>query len=280
MRAFLKAITPPILTDLYRRLRYPAIPKAFKVVWKGNYPTWQQALQKSFGYDSPLILEKVKHAVIAVKAGKASYERDSMLFYKPEYNWPLIALIRQMAMKNRNELDVTDFGGALGSTWFQNRKFLKDLSKLNWSVVEQPHFVSCGNEFIRESGLEFFTNMEEALKNKRADVILLSTVLQYLEEPYKLLAKARASGFKYILIDRITFLREGPERITVQYVPPQIYEASYPAWFFEEKKFLEYFNGTYDLVCEFDPYPGIEIDLGDTKAYYKGFLFENATLRE
>ena len=69
-------------------------------------------------------------------------------------------------------------------------------------------------------------------------------------------------------------MEEGADRIAIQKVPPEIYQASYPAWFFNKDKFLNYFRKDYELIEEFDALAGqIFIDYR-TKARDKGYIFK------
>ncbi len=61
------------------------------VGWSGDYSSWKSAQQHCVGYDAANILEKVKDAILKVKNGEAVYERDSVLFYKIEYAYPLLS---------------------------------------------------------------------------------------------------------------------------------------------------------------------------------------------
>jgi len=103
-------------------------------------------------------------------------------------------------------------------------------------------------------------------------MILLSSVLPYLEKPYALLESIICRKFAYILIDRTPVLEGGQDRLTVQHVPADIYEASYPAWILAEDKILSIFMPTYELVSRFDALAG-SIFLGDSFAYDRGFIF-------
>ena len=42
-----------------------------------------------------------------------------------------------------------------------------------------------------------------------------------------------------------------PDRLAVQRVPPEIYPASYPVWFFSRERLLAHFAGRYGIVREF-----------------------------
>jgi hypothetical protein len=61
------------------------------------------------------------------------------------------------------------------------------------------------------------------------------------------------------------------DRITIQHVPPEVYPASYPAWFFNEDKFLSFFAKDYALVEQFDSFEAW--DLGDVRSQSKGYVF-------
>ena len=246
----------------------------YKYGWFGDYPSWEEANKDSTGYDSDLILEKVKSSLLKVKNGEAIYERDSVLFNKVEYSWPLLTALLWITNQNKGKLNLIDFGGSLGSTYYQNRFFLKDVSELHWNIVEQKNFIECGKHYFEDDHLKFYFTLEECVAHKNPDTIILSSVLQYIESPYELLDKIVGLNFTYIIFDITSFLEHGKDRITVQKVPPHIYNASYPVWVFEKEKFLKFFEGKYELIAEFEAYVGKEYYIGNNvKAGDKGFIF-------
>ena len=93
----------------------------------GDYSSWEEALKFCDGYNKPNILEKVKNSLLKVKKGEAVYERDSVLFDHIEYSMPLLVSLLYMTTVYKNNLNILDFGGSLGSSYFQNRKFLEKL---------------------------------------------------------------------------------------------------------------------------------------------------------
>ena len=71
-----------------------------------------------------------------------------------------------------------------------------------------------------------------------------------------------------VIFDKMPFLIDGEKDIiTIQKVPPAIYEASYPAWFFNEKKFLEFLGRKYDVVAEFP-----DDDTANVPSVFKGII--------
>lgn len=202
--------------------------------WSGNYADWKSAVAASGGYDEAGIFSKTRDAARAVRDGKALWERDSVLFNTPEVNWPLLASLMTVAARSGNRLHVLDFGGAFGSTFMQHRNALSGLKVCSWHVVEQEHFVRCGQEEFSTETLRFHATVEEALAAAPINVILLSSVLQYLEAPYALLKKLAATGIA-IVVDRTPVL-EDRERITVQRVPAEIYSASYACRWLDKRR--------------------------------------------
>jgi putative methyltransferase (TIGR04325 family) len=244
----------------------------------GNFSTWLEASQKTTGYNNPVILEKVKSAVLKVKSGEAAYERDSVLFDKVEYSYPLLTYLLYIASANDNKLSMMDFGGSLGTSYFQCRNFLVHLQLLKWNVVEQRHFVECGKKYIEGDNLKFYDQIEVCVKVEQPNVLLLSGVLQYLERPYQILEEMIGHGIEYIIIDRTPFIDE-PDRVTVQIVPQSIYKASYPAWFFNFTRFLNCIEDQYDSVDSTDSFESYTLEDG-VKAQSRIILFKKKIIAE
>lgn len=208
------------------------------------------------GYDSEMILMKVRDSLLKVKKGEAAYERDSVLFDKVEYSWPLLAGLMWVAAQNKGALNVVDFGGSLGTTYFQNRCFLKGLYSLTWNIVEQPRFVDCGRTMFADNRLHFYTSIEQCLAENEAQVLIASGVIQYLEDPYFWMKTVVASNFEYIIIDRTPLDSTAEtDRRVVQRVPPEIYNAMIPCWLLSEKRIRLAVESRYNLVSEF---PGFQ----------------------
>jgi putative methyltransferase (TIGR04325 family) len=267
LKVLLKGLTPPLIWETLR------VVSKKNIYFRGIYSTWDAALNDSKGYDSPLILDKVKGSLYKVKKGEAVCERDSVLFDKVQYSFPVLAGLLRIALANEGRLNVLDFGGSLGSSYFQYRGFLSGIKELSWSIVEQKKFVECGKEFFGDDELKFYSSLDECLQFERPQVILLSSVLQYLKEPYILIEELIKNKFQNIIIDRTPFKINGSDMITIQVVPKHIYEASYPSWIFNWDKFSSFFEVKYSLLTDFDAIDG-SIKSGRISADYKGCIFE------
>jgi len=198
----------------------------------GNFSSWGEARSVSSGYDTPEILNKCRKAHLRVKYGEAAGERDSVLFTEAQHSWPILASLLQVAAEDKR-LDVLDFGGSLGSSYFQYRSFLQRIHSLQWSIVEQLHFVVCGRAEFEDDCLRFFSTVEECLRERRPNVILLSSVLQYLPDPRTVVEDLINTKIPWFIVDR-TPLTKKSTCLCIQKVDPSIYRANYPCWTFHE----------------------------------------------
>jgi putative methyltransferase (TIGR04325 family) len=263
MKTIIRELTPPILLKILTGNKR-------KNIWYGNYKNWEEAEKESNGYDSDLIVKKVKDALLSVKRGEAAFERDSVLFQEMEYSWPLLSALSLIALDNRGILEIVDFGGSLGSLYFQYQSLLKKFSHIKWNVVEQEKFVKIGKEYFETEELKFYYTIKEAKDESSGNVVLLSSVLPYIKDPYSILAKIIELNFDYLIIDRTPFIKGPNDRLTIQKVPPEIYSASYPCWFFSEESFLNFFKERFDMIFEFENM----LDIANIECDYKGFFFK------
>lgn len=255
---------PPVLLNWVRVLRGDR-----GLTFSGDYVSWSEAQKNSSGYDAAQVFQRVSEAALQVKRGDALFERDSVCFHEAEFRWPVLACLLSVAAPRGGHLNVLDFGGSLGSFYFQHRPFFSNLKQVRWAVVEQQQFVTFGQTHIQDVSLQFYESAENCLMQHPVDVILLSSVLQYLEEPLSVLALLAETDAPYILIDRTPFIASSQDKLMVQKVPKEIYDVSYPAWFFSEEVFMATMKSlNYRLLAEF---PCSELaNVGE----YKGMFFE------
>ena len=144
---------------------------------------------------------------------------------------------------------------------------------MRWRVIEQPRFVEVGRRlFADDERLRFHPNFDSC-PTVDGETLLLSSVLQYLEQPYAIVAAA-ARRCRYLLLD-LTPVHDGPnDHLTVQTVPPSIYPARYPCWLFSEAKLLSQLESGFEVVAAFDSHFSPDVRAGATRARYRGYLLE------
>jgi putative methyltransferase (TIGR04325 family) len=239
--------------------------------FRGDFPTWAAAAAEAGGYHDPYILEKTAKAASQVRSGTAAFERDSMLFDEIQYSWPVLAGLLWAASNSGNELNVLDFGGSLGTSYFQNRAFLEHVAHFRWNIVEQAHYVARGRAEFETPALRFYESVDACVAETGPSTVLVSGSLGYVHQPYALLDQLVGLECPYLIFDRLAFLPDR-DRISIQRVRNHIYGASYPVWFLSEKRFRAVLDVQYTLMAEFEALEGL-IDLGDIVGQSKGFIF-------
>jgi len=250
LKDMIRLVTPPVLVHLAKRLLGNRQTDIYGL--SGDYRSWNEAMAASTGYDSGIILGKTKEALLKVKSGEAAYERDSVLFDEIQYAWPLLAGLMWVAARNGGRLNVLDFGGSLGSTYFQNRVFLSALPGVRWNIVEQSSHVGIGKAYFEEDNLRFYAGMAECIADTQPNVVLLSSVLQYLERPYTIFHQILELSCDHIIIDRTPFWAGPTDQLCVQTVSPSIYPASYPSWIFSRPQFHSHIHEDWEIMVTFD----------------------------
>ena len=239
----LRSMCPPIVWSFLTRIYFPSIR------YRGNFENWQLASQASEGYSSEAIIRKVVEATEQVLAGKGSFERDGVVFDAPLYPYELIAPVLAVALENKGRLSVLDFGGALGSTYRQIRPLLNNVASIQWSVIEQEHYVTIGRQKYSNQELNFYSLEEYKTSSQSSNIVIFSSVLQYLEHPEEIFELLAAeSTITAILIDRTPFFSEARHKIVQQIVPSSIYKANYPMWIFSQNQFNELYQTDWRVV--------------------------------
>ena len=248
---------------------YDAVKWKFGTHFAGDYASWAEAREDCTGYDGAAILQRVVETTRDVVTGRVAAERDAIPLTKVEYSWPLLASLLFVACQEEGALRVVDFGGSLGSTYRQNMRFWTGLKQLSWAVVEQPDFVAAGKREFEDEALKFFDTLEAAYEAIHPNVVLLSAVIHYLEQPHAMLDRIFALKPRFVALDRTPLIDAPRDRLTVQTVSKRIYPGSYPAWFFAREPLLKRFEANYELIELFE-----SGDKANISSQYVGGLFK------
>lgn len=244
---------------------------------EGNFPSYADALNAANqimpdGYAATNILERVANSIQKVRRGEAAFERDGVAFPNENYHFPILAALLYVATRERR-LTVLDFGGSLGSTYFQNRKLLDGLP-VNWNVVEQPHYVDYGKANIPE--VNFYYKISD-LSHKNINLAIASGSLIYVDDPFKYLTDLLGVHAKFFIVDRTYFNFEPKNRIVLQHVPESIYKAVFPNTLLNLAEFESLVTKFYRPVFympAFDTTPFIENNTAQITPCH-GWLFEH-----
>jgi putative methyltransferase (TIGR04325 family) len=239
--------------------------------FEGRFTNWVDAQQRCSGYNASEILTRVLEATKKVKSGEARFERDSLLFCETDYFCPTTTAILLSAAQNAGVLRVLDIGGALGSVYFKNKDLLAGLKEIKWAVVEQRNFVDCGKTNMATDQLEFHISVADSLKSFSPNLVILSSVLQYLNDWESTWDEIQKSKASLVVVDRTPFHSGLDDIICIQRVSEYIYPAEYPMKIVSEPRFLESISG-WEVMSKFESPEGVRITSEGDKFKFSGYL--------
>jgi putative methyltransferase (TIGR04325 family) len=258
----LKKIIPPIVMPLLLRLGFSGI------TFKYGFKSWSEAEARCSGYDDKNILQAITESSRKVRDGKAAFDRDGVAFQSAEYSWPLLSAILGTPRES-NSISVLDWGGALGSTYRQNKTHLDGVKiAIKWKIVEQKRISDIGVAEFQSLELSFAESLKD-LTAGQFDLAILASSVCYVSDPAGVIAEIVDLSPKRIVFDRTPESRRKMDQIGVQNVSSKIYTASYPLWAFApgtlEKLVGPRYKLTFDWISEFQP---------DPQTIAKGYCFD------
>lgn len=201
----IKDLLPPFFIRILQSLFL------FKVQWKGNYNSFQQAANVCKGYEDPKLIDMIFE--------QAKVFRDDCLEGRLiQVNSNIVQTLMGLCLSGEGkDLNVIDFGGSFGGHYFMAKAVLKEKYNLKWCVVETTATVTRANYFANEE-LFFFDDINLASKKLgRVDLIYSSGTLQFLPQPYEMLKAIIEIKAKYLFLIRFPLLLGDEERYAIQY---------------------------------------------------------------
>ena len=204
--------------------------------------------------------------------GKQNLSGMVLFFIEPQYNYPLLSSLLYCSNASNQKLHVLDFGGSLGSVYFQHKELLNNLEEISWNVIEQKHFVDAGVKNIEDDFLHFYSTIDECTAD--INIAIFSSSLQYLEEPYKILNNVFSLKIKNVVIDLTPIHRLERDFIVKQISQYNQLQASYPCRLFKYDNLTSFFydNG-YKILFDTDAYLQPNLFIKSNKVPYKFLTF-------
>lgn len=175
------------------------------------------------------------------------YEQDSVIFNKPRPNKFFIDFLLNDYIKQiklNKKIKVLDYGGSFGNTFFSLEKYLN--LKFDWYVYDQKKKVQLAKEAKVFKPVNFLYK-HQIKKNNYYDIILFSTSLQYMENPFLALEELKNSS-KNILINNLILTNSKKNYLRIERPDPTIYGYTYPCWFLSKSNFLHILNKHYNVT--------------------------------
>lgn len=246
--------------------------------WYGNYLTWNRALAKTSGYNSDSIHDVNLEVTKRVLNGEGTYVRDGAIFFDRSYDFHILTyILAKSSPQGSVGLNFIDFGGNYASFYIKNRDFIEKYIQIDYRVIELKELVDRSESIASHfRGLSFHYDLESALNKFNSDnsMLLLSSVLGYIDDYQNLLSSLLKQGFSYVFVDRTLVTSSDGNRICVQKVHPALVKkSSYPCRIFSEKSLIEIFF-EYSYAIEFSE---VISEVRDYRFGMKYFVFKRIT---
>lgn len=258
VKSFIKSFAPAALLK-YRQRKLTGI--------SGDFLSWEEAKAIAGSY-MPNIAKVVEiHRKYRNNQPSPLHEGE---LHERIWAWPLLSGLLLSAIQSGGRLHVLDFGGGLGTTYFQLTSFLSPIQDLKWCIVEIEALAEAGKRQFEDNVLKFYDSPESVFKAYSPDVLVSGSVWQYIENPYDTLRKLLQNTFNYVFIDRIPLFPGMSEKVMIQQSPERLGGSRHPIRILSEEKFHAILTPHFELIGSktWGPYP-----YSDSKADLKCLLF-------
>lgn len=142
----------------------------------------------------------------------ATVSFDAMCQIAP-WDYPVMFWLERLLQESCHVLDA---GGHMGTKYRAFRQLLRlDERKVDWVIFDLPAIVDAGRKRALEEGLSNLQFIDSLSDVTRADIMIVSGLLQYLDIPFADLLKQLSSLPKHIIINKVA-LREGKTIFTLE----------------------------------------------------------------
>ncbi|MDB0022452.1 methyltransferase, TIGR04325 family [Flavobacteriaceae bacterium] len=186
--------------------------------------SWDHALKNSHNYNQDKLVNNIFLSTQNVLKKKYKYESDGINFNNLNIDHNFLESLKK-CIKTDNTI-LLDFGGSLGTTFFKYHDLISKNKLIEWFIIEQEKIFEKSKILNFPINLKFFKNIDEI--QVKPDIILLGSVLQYIEHHNKLLTKLISLKPNYVFIERTIFSINNLEPIYIQENYFNFKKTSYP----------------------------------------------------
>ncbi len=230
MFTWLNALLPEPLKIGLRGILAPII--GFRVA-----KNWESAVSGSSGYQSPQTISTIEGSDPVVDKWTADQN-----FLGNRYLQVASAILSGLnfeKLKSDTPLRVLDIGGGLGEYFFLLSDNLPNL-KFEWLILETPALCELAKlKHGESSGISWTNALNDS--SQTFDIVLLSSVIQYVEKPCALIEMAMQKA-PLLIFNRLPLSTNAGNLVCIQ--RPGLFESkgSYPVHILSEQLFMSYLS--------------------------------------
>ena len=242
MKNLLKEFIPPILLNMYRKLKNIFFKKSDKLKIIGPYKEYDEN-QDSHVWEEPYWFEDQIYKlneIIKVKNNLNGFDDNYQIKDSSNSLDRFIFVLNSLVLKSE-KFTVFDFAGGTGRVWYSIKDFVLNNEKLYWIVSESSSkIVKLGKEFALSNNIRAprFIDIDKELQNEKFDLIYVCNSLHYIYDLNSLFDRLLKGNPKFIVLHRL--LISTKDTVTFKQFFGE--EKSTRCEFHSEKKLLSYFS--------------------------------------
>lgn len=221
IKKLFRAVTPPILVDVYRHLKSP---HHSGYLWEGIYPSYQDVPTMGEGYNGDVWINS---RTASTKSLIEALEVGGTVPVTLGFRYSSLAFLAALVLQNKDTARVLDFGGGMGVAYPQLRKSLFAPDAVEYFVVDNERSCEVGATLFRKyPHIHFHAKLDESIPD--VDIVFVSGALQYIQDYQGIIQMLAGYHSAYFLY---TFLSAGdiPTYMSSQ---RNLKGSVFPAWFF------------------------------------------------
>ena len=230
MFAWLTSLLPEPLKIGLRGILAPII--GFRVT-----KNWESAVSGSSGYQSPKTISAIEGSdpVVDEQTSNRNFLGNRYL----QVASAILSGLNPEKLKSGTPIHVLDIGGGLGEYFYLLRNNLPNL-KFEWLILETPAL--CELAKTKQIATPDVSWTESLIDSSGAfDIVLLSSVIQYVEKPLELIEMAMQKA-PLLIFNRLPLSTNPHNLVCIQRPGLLETKGSYPVHILSEKLFFSYLS--------------------------------------
>ena len=198
---------------------------------------WESAVAGSSGYQSPQTISTIEGSDPVIN--KSTIEQNFLGSRYLQVASAILSGLNSEKLKSETTIRVLDIGGGLGEYFFLLQSNLPNL-KFEWLILETPALCELAKSKQTDtSGISWTDALDDS--SQKFDIVLLSSVIQYVEKPFALIEMAMQKA-PLLIFNRLPLSTNPHNLICIQ--RPGLFESkgSYPVHILSERLVMSYLS--------------------------------------
>ena len=204
---------------------------------------WESAVAGSSGYQSPQTISTIEGSDPVVDKGtiKLSFLGNRYL----QVSSAILSGLNPEKMKLDSTIRVLDIGGGLGEYFFLLQSNLSNL-KFEWLILETPALCQLAtSKHANSLGVSWTDTLND--KHQTFDIVLLSSVIQYVEKPFELIEMAIQKA-PLLIFNRMPLSKDPNNLVCIQRPGLLETKGSYPVHILSEHLVVSYLSARGNIM--------------------------------